>query len=94
MLLQLIFQAATAAGVAGGAPAPAAATAPATVSVASTVSSTQTSNQQICKAEAITGSRVGGFRVCMTKAEWDARARASGDTLGQIQQNSLQFSPR
>lgn len=54
------------------------------VAVAST--SDATSDRQICRIlEPKTGSRVGMRQVCMTKDEWDARAKAAQDYTKDIQ---------
>jgi Flp pilus assembly protein CpaB len=35
----------------------------------------------ICKYQVPTGSRLGGHRVCMTKAQWTAQANSARDAM-------------
>ncbi len=37
--------------------------------------------RMICKSEAPTGSRLGGHRTCMTKADWEKQSRSAQDYL-------------
>jgi hypothetical protein len=37
--------------------------------------------KMICKTETPVGSRLGGHRVCMTKADWERQARAAQDYM-------------
>ncbi|HEY1561298.1 MAG TPA: hypothetical protein VGF71_10470 [Caulobacteraceae bacterium] len=37
--------------------------------------------KMICKTETPVGSRLGGHRVCMTKADWEKQARAAQDYM-------------
>ncbi|HEY1878377.1 MAG TPA: hypothetical protein VGG68_00445 [Caulobacteraceae bacterium] len=37
--------------------------------------------KMICKTETPVGSRLGGHRVCMTKADWEKQARSAQDYM-------------
>lgn len=46
------------------------------------------SEKEICKkVDPMTGSRVGGRTICLTKAQWDARAEASKQFTEDAQNN-------
>lgn len=47
-------------------------------------------NEKICKAEDVTGSRLGGFKVCMTRAQWDERAAGNRDVTSSWQMQGMQ----
>ncbi len=38
--------------------------------------------KMICKTETPVGSRLGGHRVCMTKADWEKQSRTAQDFMG------------
>lgn len=47
-----------------------------------TAEPTNAAERKICRREGSTSSRLQSKRVCMTRAQWEAQARASGDQLG------------
>jgi len=50
-------------------------------------------SEVVCKREEVSGSRLGGARVCHTRQEWaDMAARYRDDTT-KLQQNSTSFGP-
>ena len=69
----LALGAAPFASLAGADPAP---TAPA-VATATPAPKANDPKMLICRSVETTGSRLGGRRACMTKAEWDDQARVS-----------------
>ncbi len=70
---------------AGAVPAPAAASAS-----AKDAAQAKDADRMICRNEEQTGSRLGGRHVCMSKADWDTRARANGDAASAIQTRGFQ----
>jgi hypothetical protein len=42
-------------------------------------------NQVICKSTGETGSRLGGEKKCLTRAQWDAQSAAGSDLVRGIQ---------
>lgn len=63
------------------APTPAVTTAPAPV----VVKKTNDQDRVICKTEEVIGSRLGGHKTCMTKAQWDAVSASSRDAMTHAQ---------
>ncbi len=47
----------------------------------------------ICRRTAVTGSRLGGDKVCLTKAHWAEQQRFDGDTLREVQTRASQLRP-
>lgn len=43
---------------------------------------TKAAERKICRREGSTSTRLQGKRVCMTRAQWEAQARANGEQLG------------
>ena len=41
-------------------------------------------NQIVCKTVGVTGSHLGGQRVCLTWAEWEAQSQMAQRTVGDI----------
>jgi invasion protein IalB len=50
-------------------------------------------NQVICKRQDEIGTRLGGYKSCHTRAEWDKIARNGGDVVNAIQTNANHMSP-
>jgi hypothetical protein len=50
-------------------------------------------NKVICHSEETTGSRLGNVRVCMTKAQWEARSAADRATLESFTNGANATSP-
>jgi len=44
-------------------------------------------NQRICRSMGETGSRLGGTRVCMTRAQWEAQQRDTQSSVERAQMN-------
>ena len=42
-------------------------------------------NQVVCKAEQVTGSRLGGHRICHTRAEWDQKTQEDRNVINNMQ---------
>jgi hypothetical protein len=51
-------------------------------------------NKMICKSEIATGSRLGGHKVCRTRAEWADIARDARDQLDNVNIRSDQMNPQ
>jgi hypothetical protein len=51
------------------------------------------SNKVICKDMEVTGSRLGGERKCMTRAQWDDQARANEALLNDVTRGGDQRNP-
>lgn len=47
-----------------------------------------------CRRTAVTGSRLGGDKVCLTKAQWAEQQRFDGDILREVQTRASQLRPR
>lgn len=86
MITQLFLAAAASAAVAAPAATPASPAAAAPAPAAPVAEA-----KMICKNEPITGSRVGGTRVCMSKAQWDARGAANRGMIEDMQTRGYQF---
>lgn len=67
----LMLGALLSAGSAAGATDP---SAPAATTVAPVVARANPQDKMVCKAQVETGTRLGGHKVCMKKADWDAQA--------------------
>jgi hypothetical protein len=85
-----VFAALVLAGQVGVAPAqpPATATTSPSVGAATPVKVAHNSldpDQVICRVEPRPGSRIGGNKLCLTRARWEAVARQSAATLTAIQ---------
>ncbi len=50
-------------------------------------------NQVICKREDEIGTRLGGYKACHTRAEWDKIARNGGDVVNTLQVTADHLSP-
>ncbi len=72
----------------GVAPTPAAQPAP-----LRTAQNSPDPNTQICKHVEEIGSRLGGSKVCHTRAEWDDIAHHAGDALNTLQTAGNHMSP-
>jgi hypothetical protein len=82
------FQAAAVTGVTPVATgAPAAPVAAPAVSAAPTAVASNPDTKIICKEEETTGTRLGGHKVCMTRAQWRANAAQDRDTVKHSQEN-------
>ena len=46
-------------------------------------------NQRICRSMGETGSRLGGQRICMTRAEWEAQKRDTQTAIERAQTNRV-----
>jgi hypothetical protein len=53
--------------------------------LAETVTGRSDANKIVCKKEEKIGSRLGGKKVCMTVADWQARQAADRDLLERVQ---------
>jgi hypothetical protein len=42
-------------------------------------------DEVVCKTSQVTGSRLGGHRVCRTRAEWDQQTREDRNTITNMQ---------
>jgi hypothetical protein len=51
-------------------------------------------DQMICKWVQEIGSRLGGGKVCMTRAQWDNQSRNAQDQLNDTTQRDREVSPR
>ncbi len=49
------------------------------------VKKTSDQDREICKTQEVIGSRLGGHKTCMTKAQWDAVAASSRDAMTHAQ---------
>lgn len=49
----------------------------------------QNPNETVCRTITATGSRLGGNRICHTRAEWDAIARAGREAAENATRSSL-----
>ena len=45
-------------------------------------------NRKVCETVEVTGSRLGGHRVCMTAQQWEDQRRAQREDVQRAQQNS------
>jgi hypothetical protein len=54
-------------------------------SATKTNNSKDPSQKVICKTQDEMGSRLGGKRICMTKAQWDQQAQDAHDSVDNIQ---------
>lgn len=50
-------------------------------------------NQMVCKQEDEIGTRLGGHKICHTRAEWDKIAHNGGDVVNAIQTISNHSNP-
>lgn len=50
-------------------------------------------DEMVCRKETLTGSRLGGKRVCLTRREWDQITRDSQDALRKTQDKSGAKNP-
>lgn len=48
----------------------------------------------VCRRAAVTGSRLGGDEVCLTKAQWAERQRSDSETLRAVQSRATQLRPQ
>lgn len=57
-------------------------------------SATAERNEVVCKTLAAnTGTRLGARKICMTRAEWDARRRADQENVQRVQSTGLMGAP-
>lgn len=54
----------------------------------------QDPNEMVCRTITATGSRLGGNRVCHTRAEWDVIARAGRDAANDATRSGLRQTQR
>ena len=59
-----------------------------------TATSARDPNKMICKSEIPTGSRLGGHKVCRTRAEWADIARDAKDQLDNVSIHADQMNPQ
>jgi hypothetical protein len=45
-------------------------------------------DEVVCKTQIPTGSRLGGTKTCLTRAQWENQARDAGEGLSRIQADS------
>lgn len=69
--------------------APVAPTPTASIETTRTIKAVENPNKVICRAEEMTGSRLGAVRICMTKAQWDERSAADQQYLKNAQNQAL-----
>lgn len=50
-----------------------------------------TDNDVVCKQEKVTGSRLGGRKICMTRLEWAKQERDAKDLTAHTQQNTTNY---
>jgi hypothetical protein len=67
--------------------------APSSTTTASTTDSAHDPNKIICHTEVPTGSRLGGHKVCRTRAEWADIARDAKDQLDSVSIHADQMNP-
>ena len=66
---------------------PASTAAPASSDAAEPPADPSDPNTVICKRQAITGTRVGKYHLCMTRKEWDEMAHRSSEDTGRLQRD-------
>ncbi|MEO8812910.1 MAG: hypothetical protein ABI376_08380 [Caulobacteraceae bacterium] len=54
---------------------------------------TSYTDEKVCKTEEVTGSRLGGHRVCMTRGQWEAQAADAARGVDNFQQSSGHLVP-
>jgi hypothetical protein len=83
-MFKVIFASVSAALIAGPAIAQAPA-APPPANAQTTAKPAGDPNEMICEKQEVTGSRLGGKRVCMTRAEWADRKLQDRQELERVQ---------
>ncbi len=63
-------------------------TATPTSATASQASPRDTDNDVVCKQEKVTGSRLGGRKICMTRLEWAKQEQDARNAVARTQQNT------
>ena len=92
-IVAIVAAAALSASLAGAAGQTAPATAPTGVAPASAdAGSTGDPSKLVCRREEVTGSRLGGKRICQTQADWDAQERQSKLDVQHEQNRGALFS--
>lgn len=61
---------------------------PAAVTTATTAPTDPAQAKMICRTEEVLGSRIGGHKICHTKAQWNEIA---ADSRQQFEQNTREF---
>lgn len=71
-----------------------AASAAASTAAAPAKPSARDPNEVVCKTIEVIGTRLGGGRICKTRAEWAQTRRDAHDAVDGAQRNSLQSNPK
>jgi len=66
---------------------------PATAAVSNPGKDAGQPDKLICKTTDVTGSRLGGTKTCLTRAQWDKVSRAGQDYTNDFTRNSDHLSP-